>query len=278
MTLCLVNGERMKLKPQMRMLFEVADLAVASPATVSRCGMVYLTAHDLGVQPYIQTWADKQLSATLANPQQCHHVKQALLTHLPAAIAFLRSECTECVASSNIQLAMSCCSLVHSLCQQTHSLAADGANNQWLPSDSVPDSEPSAASLRLLDCIVSFSVCWGVGGGLVGADSAVFDSFLSSTFPSVHPSPGSLREYCLDVKSGEWRLWSERVPSFEYNAAVPFYQMLVPTVSTVTYQWLLDSLLSVNRAAYLTGGSGVGKVGRTLTQRHSHRQPAVPTD
>lgn len=56
MTLCLSNGQRIKLRPQMRMLFEVMDLAVASPATVSRCGMVYLTAEALGWIPFFDSW------------------------------------------------------------------------------------------------------------------------------------------------------------------------------------------------------------------------------
>lgn len=48
-TLCLPNGERLKLNPDtMRMLFEVGDLSVASPATVSRCGMVYVSPDNLG--------------------------------------------------------------------------------------------------------------------------------------------------------------------------------------------------------------------------------------
>ena len=56
LTLCLANGERIKLKWSMRMLFEVQDLAVASPATVSRCGMVYMTPSELGWKPYLISW------------------------------------------------------------------------------------------------------------------------------------------------------------------------------------------------------------------------------
>ena len=54
--LCLANSERIKLTPFVHMLFEVQDLSVASPATVSRCGMVYVDPEELGWLPYVKVF------------------------------------------------------------------------------------------------------------------------------------------------------------------------------------------------------------------------------
>lgn len=48
----------------MTMMFEVQDLAVASPATVSRCGMVYLEPSILGLIPFTECWL-KQVPETM---------------------------------------------------------------------------------------------------------------------------------------------------------------------------------------------------------------------
>lgn len=70
-TLCLSNGERIKLNKTIHLLFEVENLAVASPATVSRCGMVYMQPSELGWKPYVQTWINSLPAETLPVTKSC---------------------------------------------------------------------------------------------------------------------------------------------------------------------------------------------------------------
>jgi len=44
---------------EMTMMFEVEDLTVASPATVSRVGIIYMEPRGLGLDALIQSWMQR---------------------------------------------------------------------------------------------------------------------------------------------------------------------------------------------------------------------------
>ena len=54
--LTLANGERILMTENCKLVFEVQDLNNASPATVSRCGQVYVSPTDLGFISVLQGW------------------------------------------------------------------------------------------------------------------------------------------------------------------------------------------------------------------------------
>lgn len=78
----------MQLNRKMHMLFEVQDLSVASPATVSRCGMVWLPPENLGWQAYVDSWIARELfpASDVVNQRFTRELSQYLHSLFVASI------------------------------------------------------------------------------------------------------------------------------------------------------------------------------------------------
>jgi dynein heavy chain, axonemal len=57
--LCLNSGEVIKMSKTMNIIFEDRNCAVVSPATVSRCGTVFLEPKALGWKVLLESWLNK---------------------------------------------------------------------------------------------------------------------------------------------------------------------------------------------------------------------------
>ncbi|KAJ3226918.1 Dynein heavy chain 6, axonemal [Clydaea vesicula] len=246
--LTLINGERIKMNSTMHMLFEVADLAVASPATVSRTGMVYMDTADLGWRPFVKKWI-RELSAHISM-----ELKDQLYvyfdTYIDKGLRFVRKSCIEYMNSVDLNLVGSVCRLLTTFLTKTKEI----------------DFTMNAVELRVLfGHIFIFCYAWGLGGNLADGSQENFDSFMHDLFETTNiqdvplPSSNSIFCYYVDLRTRAFNLWDDLVPTFKYETGIPYFQMIVPTTDTVKYSYLLENLLANGFPTLLTGNTGVGK-------------------
>lgn len=67
---------------EVSLLFEVEDLSQASPATVSRTGMIYLNVEDLGWQPYVTSWLAAKVSGSGSTNSNCVQAPEGVATQV----------------------------------------------------------------------------------------------------------------------------------------------------------------------------------------------------
>nr|XP_015196051.1 PREDICTED: dynein heavy chain 2, axonemal isoform X1 [Lepisosteus oculatus]XP_015196052.1 PREDICTED: dynein heavy chain 2, axonemal isoform X1 [Lepisosteus oculatus]XP_015196053.1 PREDICTED: dynein heavy chain 2, axonemal isoform X1 [Lepisosteus oculatus] len=244
--LTLINGERIAMPEQVSLLFEVEDLAVASPATVSRCGMVYTDYTDLGWKPYVQSWLDKR------KKEEVEHLQRLFDKYVEKTLLFRKTHCKELVPITELNGVASLCRLYHTL-----ATPENGVN----PSDSDNFS-------RMVELWFTFSLIWSICASVDEEGRKKIDNFLRET-EGTFPSKDTIYEYYVDPKNKTWALFEEKLPKgWRYPPGSPFYKIMVPTVDTVRYNFLVRALVSSQCPVLLVGPVGTGKtsIAQTVLQ------------
>jgi dynein heavy chain len=252
--LTLANGDRIRLQKWCAMLFEVFDLQYASPATISRCGMVYVDPKNLGYRPYYSNWLRKKTTAY--GETVSDSLKELFQKYVPALIdrVFEGVAGDEIVAPMEFITPRTDLNVVQQLCHLIDAIFPDPENNP--PQDVVE-----------IEKLYLFCLVWSIGGSLVAEDREKFNVFITQVSQTLLPP--NLYDNFYDASANNLDLWEKKVSQYEAPADKKFASILVPTVDTTRYSWLLNSLLVNKRPVMFCGHSGTAK---TVTVFSAFRQ------
>ena len=251
--LTLLSGERIMMSPQVSILFEVEDLSQASPATVSRAGMIYLNVEDLGWWPFANSW--------LAGLEQRHNTDgkgdaalkpavHALLTKwMESALEFKRLKCAELVETDKLAAVRQFTTLFDALKQDP---SGSGLDPSTYPAD-----DPKAY-LAMVEKNFVYALTWSVGASLDNESRKKFDMFVRDLDSSV-PSKDTVYEYFVDAKTRDWAPWESRLAAYKPPEDTPLFRIMVPTVDTLRTKTVALTLAAAHAHVLVVGRAGVGK-------------------
>ncbi|KAB1264843.1 Dynein heavy chain 9; axonemal [Camelus dromedarius] len=199
--LTLASNERIPLNPTMRLLFEISHLHTATPATVSRAGILYINPADLGWSPPVSSWIDRREVQT----------ERANLTilfdkYLPTCLDTLRTRFKKAIPVPEQ-------STVQTLCHLLECLLAE-------------EAVPADCPKETYELYFVFAAIWALGGAMVRDQlmdhQAEFSKWWLTQFKTVKfPSQGTIFDYYIDPKTKKFEPWSKLIPQFEFDPEMP---------------------------------------------------------
>ncbi|KAM9858629.1 dynein axonemal heavy chain 10 [Aulostomus maculatus] len=251
--LTLANGERIRLQSHCALLFEVGDLQYASPATVSRCGMVFVDPKNLRYAPYWQRW----LKNRPAREQQV--LNELFEKYVHSSIDMIVDGVVDGKQGQRLKtiVPQTDLNMVTQLC---------------LTLDALLDTD-TGCSAEVLECFFLEALYCSLGATLLDDGRIKFDALIKkvSCLTTVHDEkalvgpgeiPGylpTLYDFHFDGTQEKWVPWSSLVTTYMHNPEVKFADILVPTVDTTRASWILDQMVRIKRSVLLVGESGNSK-------------------
>ena len=260
--LCLNSGEIIALSAEISMMFEVEDLEVASPATVSRVGIVYMEPSSLGHSPVQKSWLEAL--PPVLKPQHLEKLQFLMDRYVGPCIGFLRRNFKEPVKTCDNALNAS---LLKHLDCYIFPLFAN-------------DESPSKAKLDdlLFDLEAYFihSLIWSICCTVDRKGRKMFDSYLRNLMimnssERLLPEEGSIYDYNWTkplvpleedelVGSGRrWIKWMDTISPYEFDPNLPFAETIIPTNDSVCYTYLAKTMIENGKHFLMTGPTGTGK-------------------
>ncbi|KAG7240353.1 hypothetical protein INR49_026924, partial [Caranx melampygus] len=277
--LCLSSGEIMKLTDVMTMMFEVQDLAVASPATVSRCGMVYLEPSILGLIPFTECWL-RQIPRVFK--PYTNQLNVLFSKFLQDSITFVRTSVKEVITSLDSNLTCSLLKLMDCF---------------FMPFDFKEDERPPPQkNLDRLNELIEpwffFALVWSVGATGDAASCQRFSAWLRNKMAEEEikmcfPEEGLVYDYRLDdagiscfedddedgERKVQWVSWMKYAKNVVITPDTNYADIIVPTPDTVRMSFLMGMLLTNKKPVLCIGPSGAGKT-LTMSDKLLKNMPA----
>ncbi|XP_064633532.1 dynein axonemal heavy chain 3-like isoform X2 [Lineus longissimus] len=285
--LCLMSGEIIQMSNKQNMIFEPQDLEQASPATVSRCGMIYMEPMQLGWNPLVESWlqTSKDIPENLTVEQR-NIIKMLFEWMLPACLEFVSKSCRQYVTCHSMHLTMSMLKLYGCMLDELREIGNHDDDDHDMYDDEEEEEEkpPSMSEQKLIEertnmliCHFFFSIVWSIGGTLEGLSRVKFDEFLRNVLDSesgkvqrpkdlkiarnlLIPKKGSIYDYVYIRKNfGSWCTWSSLVEKLEISSGAKVNELIIQTVETVRQRFFLNKFLPQNKPLLFVGPTGTGK-------------------
>ncbi|KAF5272111.1 hypothetical protein FQA39_LY01194 [Lamprigera yunnana] len=259
--LCLMSGEVVAMTNVMSMIFEAMDLSQASPATVSRCGMIYMEPSTLGWKPHVDSWLPTCPSEWMEGQES--YISGVVDWAVPPSLYFIRKQCNQLCNVGEVSLVKNMITII----EMTLTDAYRNSNKK----------EDDIKFIKLwIQATFMIAMVWGLGSTLDSRSREKFDLFVRNLWDNtdkenpypVHldridvplPETDLLFDYLYVYRGkGSWKYWPDVVKTIRADETRNVQQIMVPTIDSIKYVHMINTHIKHKVPVLLIGPTGTGK-------------------